>query len=319
MKQNIQNMLKTVCFITLLMGLLILASYIFEPKNNYKEFGMNEIEANGILGEKEETIDVVVVGDSETYSAISPMQLWEEHGMTSYVCGTSGQPMNLSLQFVETVFERQSPKVIIMETNAIYRKNDIGSFLLSRVESAFSIFQYHDRWKSITANDFGGKVNYTYTNDYKGYRYNAKIASSSKKDYMIQTDQTQTIPTANILCLNKIASLCEKNNATLLLVSTPSSKNWNYQKHNGIQEYADEKGLCYLDMNLINDEILINWKKDTRDKGDHLNYTGAKKVSNYLGNYLKDNYNLNDYRGQGEYSSWDKSLKKYKKLISKNM
>ena len=159
MKQNIQNMLKTVCFITLLMGLLILASYIFEPKNNYKEFGMNEIEANGILGEKEETIDVVVVGDSETYSAISPMQLWEEHGMTSYVCGTSGQPMNLSLQFVETVFERQSPKVIIMETNAIYRKNDIGSFLLSRVESAFSIFQYHDRWKSITANDFGGKVN----------------------------------------------------------------------------------------------------------------------------------------------------------------
>ena len=44
-----------------------------------------------IQREPQDSIDVIVLGDSLSYASISPMELWEEHGITGYVCGQSGQ------------------------------------------------------------------------------------------------------------------------------------------------------------------------------------------------------------------------------------
>ena len=41
--------------------------------------------------EPKDSLDVIIVGDSLTYSSVSPMQLWKAHGITSYVCGQWGQ------------------------------------------------------------------------------------------------------------------------------------------------------------------------------------------------------------------------------------
>ena len=68
-------------------------------------------------------------------------------------------------------------------------------------------------------------------------------------------------------------------------------------------------------MNLINDEIKIDWTKDTRDKGDHLNHTGAVKASEYLSRYLEESKLLSDHRNDNNYKSWNELYKRYLKQM----
>ena len=61
------------------------------------------------------------------------------------------------------------------------------------------------------------------------------------------------------------------------------------------------------------------WKKDTKDKGDHLNYYGAVKATDYMGNYLKNTKLFKDKSNDKNYSKWDKDLKKFEKKVKKEI
>ena len=84
--------------------------------------------------------------------------------------------------------------------------------------------------------------------------------------------------------------------------------------------YASNKNISYLDLNMYVEELGIDWKNDSRDGGDHLNYYGAVKVTDYMGDYL---YNLNilpNHKGDAKYSSWEKAYELYiNKILNKNI
>lgn len=304
-------------FAVFLIAILLAASFVFMPKNNMSEFGMEEAQANGILGEKENTIDVLVLGDSESYSAITPMQIWKDAGYTAYVCGTSAQSLNYTSVLLRRAFEKQQPKVVILETNAIYRKISSNQAVGTELANYFSVFQYHNRWKSLGLHDFTGKAKFTWTDDYKGYRYRTKVDPARQKEYMKPTDKAAGIPNLNIQYVREMKQFCDENGSRLVLVSTPSTVNWNFQRHNGIQKLANDIGCEYMDLNLMNDRIQIDWSKDTRDKGDHLNHFGAVKVSRFLSEYLKETGLLTDHREDPAYAKWNDSLKKYETAVEK--
>ena len=114
----------------------------------------------------------------------------------------------------------------------------------------------------------------------------------------------QDIPSANVMYFEKIVKLCEENNVKLVLISTPSMKNWSYSKHMGAKDLAEDNNVSFIDLNLGN-VLNINWNKETKDNGDHLNYNGAVKVSNYIGEYLKGLNIVTDHRNDSYYSSWN--------------
>ena len=64
-------------------------------------------------------------------------------------------------------------------------------------------------------------------------------------------------------------------------------------------------------MNLIK-EVNIDWANETKDDGDHLNHSGAKKVSAYIGKYLHETGLLTDKRNDNNYKSWNKANLMYK-------
>jgi len=54
---------------------------------------------------------------------------------------------------------------------------------------------------------------------------------------------------------------------------------------------------------------------DTYDAGLHLNLTGAEKMSDYLGSWLHENYDLTDYRYDTEYSqAWQSNIDFYESM-----
>ena len=313
-KRFLLHSCKAVVFILVILGLLFALSPVFMPKTNKD---LRDSSANGILAEPAGTIDVIIVGDSEAYCTFIPLQMWNDYGITSYVCGTPKQTLDYSEDFLRKAFKSQKPKVVVLETNAIFRKFSLSSALLIKADERFSIYRYHDRWKKLSLSDFSSDVDNDYIENDKGYRIDGSVKPGNVSGYMKPSDKKEKIPIKNKPYLKIIKELCEENGAQLMLVSTPSLKNWNSERHNTVAELAEEFGLEYIDMNTLKQDVPINWTNDTKDAGDHLNHIGAEKATAYFGNYLSSKNILEDHRNDPSYSDWNKAYSHFLVEIEK--
>lgn len=313
--KKFKNIVKSGIFFLILCLLIFVLSFVFAPKDNTSKSGMHQVEAHGILGEKENSIDVIFMGDSESYTSFSPFHMYDEYGFTSYVIGVSAQRIYNQYYYLKDALRTQNPQVVVIETNTLFRKYSVFNAIAGEANNLIPFFQYHDRWKKMSVRDFDLHKDYTYTDATKGFRVRKGIDSVENKDYMKKNKEKVEVPYLNEYYVKRIKELCESRGIKVLLVSSKSLKNWNYGRHQGMSEMAERLNIDYIDLNFV-DEIEIDWQKDTLDKGDHLNTSGALKVSSYMGDYLSKKYNLKDHKNDPYYSNWNIDLEKYKELIS---
>lgn len=319
MRINVKRLLSSLLFIALLIVLLIVSSLIFQPKNNYRKRASKDPMASGIYSEPADTIDAVFLGDSEAYCSFVPLKIWHDYGIATYVCGTTAQKLCYSVEILQNSFKNQNPEIVFLETNAIFRKFGRAEEMFQQAEKVMPILRYHDRWKVLSTADFSTKIEYTCIDRDKGYVYNASTQAADDKDYGIKSDEKAEILQKNINYVKEIKDFCDKNNARLVLVSTPSTKNWNYTKHNSIVDLADDLDVEYIDMNIPSSGVKIDWSKDSRDMGDHLNLRGALKATNCLGEYLHEQNMFEDKRQDPEYSQWNKSVDEFNKKTKNSL
>ena len=263
-----------------------------------------------VSAEKKNTIDMLVAGDSESYTSVSPMDLWDRAGIAAYDCGQPGQRIQETYYILKTAFRTQSPKLVLFETNTMFRDpgflKNVQLSLTEPLAYHFPVIKYHNAWKALFDGPGGLKKSY------KGFEIRDKVVSyEGDEEYMKETKDKAQIPEVVRIYMEKIKRLCEKNGADLLLVSAPSPKNYNYKKHNSLEEYARENNLPYVDLNMKFRDIGIDWKQDSYDRGDHLNISGARKVTAYIGQYLADNYDLPDRRNDDGWREWDNLAREY--------
>lgn len=313
--------LKPIIFTAGLFLLLYVLSNLFLPYNSIYAGPYKKI--NGVLKAPNGTIDYVVIGDSESSTSISPMEIWKKYGYAGFNCGIPGQRLQDTYYLLQQILTKQSPKVVLLETNAFYRDFNYSNALSGAVEEAaqnlFPVYEYHDNWKDFfnALHEIEKKPGKKHPKVYKGFHYNTTVKPYVGGPYVFKTNKVQEISDQPLLYLNKITKLCKENNIQLILYSTPAPLCWTYEKHNSAAAFAKANEIPYVDMNLHTKKIGINWSKDTRDKGNHLNFYGAKKVTDFMGVYLSENSNLPDHRNEAEYDSWNKDLKKYLVLKKK--
>lgn len=322
MKKHIINILKCICFAVLLVSLLLFSSFVVMPKDNSSTAGMHYLSAMGFLAEPENSMDVLFLGDSLVYAGISPVHMWKKYGFTSYDCAIPSEKFIYAKDFCEQFLEKQSPKLVFLETDVIFRDLKPEDLCAHLAESALSVFNYHDRWKHLSARDLDFNIDYTHIEPYRGYRPSTKIYAAKSNDYIKSTLETRSIKKTNLKYIEQVKQMCEEKGAELIIFSMPCQKNWNMKIHNGMQKKADELGLKYLDLNLVDSDLDANpvdctlgmdWQTDTRDGGEHLNSNGAAKVSDYLGKYIT-NYGVELGNRSGDnYATWEEA---YGKLVS---
>ena len=198
-----KQLVKSVSFLLILVLLLAAGSRLFLPKDNRSESGMEELAANGILGERDSSIDVLFIGDSEAVSSFSPMAMWNQHGFTSYVCATSGQPMNLSYYYLVRAFQKQTPKVVVLETDTLFQGITMDKSLLSDASLLLPIFQYHNRWKSLKPEDITSPISHTWTDPLKGYNHSSDVDPADASGYMASSDHVQEIESLSVTYLKR--------------------------------------------------------------------------------------------------------------------
>lgn len=318
-----RKIIRGVLFFIILLVLLIIANYITLPRNNSKKSGIFNENAWGFYAEPENSIDVFVIGNSDAYSAFSPLEIWHEFGMTSYVSGQGNIMMAESYNAYLEAVKKQKPKLVILETDSFFPNFDDNEIMINTfadtIYNAVPLFKYHDRWKYVTFEDIINPPDYTWRSYSKGQYVSAKIQAYvpalHKKE--IEFSDTDMDPFISFY-LDLLVKEVRDNGAEILFVRFPCDKSYVPEQHDIIQRYADENGIKFLDFDHDNELVDINWKKDTRDKGVHLNVYGARKVSSYMGTYIRNNYDIPDRSDDKELKKlWDKDYKTYCGVIKK--
>jgi hypothetical protein len=165
-----KQILRTVLFFLIFLLLFAFFTHLLVPKNNSPEAGIHDDWAKGFLAEPENTIDVLILGDSEVYSCVSPLVIWQEQGITSYSCGTSDQKLYQTESYLQRFFETQKPQIVLLETNILYRDYSTTSIIPHLFEEAFPLVRYHDRWKQLPGSDLTLGVD----EDTMAYTYHGK-------------------------------------------------------------------------------------------------------------------------------------------------
>ncbi len=300
---------KNVLFLVIL-GLLIYVPGLFLTSKfmskNHLANGKNGVHQK-LAVEPKNSLDVIVLGDSESYTSVSPMQLWRDYGFTVYAAGQPGAKLSETKEVLRTALKRQNPKVVMLETNSIFRfeipKNETQNYISEKAYKKLPLLKEHNAWKSPFM-ELRGKT-------YKGFAISSKVKPYAGGEYMMSTSKRMKLEADNIETLESIKKMCEDKGAKFVLYSAPSPKNYNFKKHNALTALAKNEGVDYIDMNMYVKELDIDWLKDTRDKGDHLNLAGAVKTTNFMGQYLAENYNLPDRRNDSCAERWNKLEKQY--------
>ena len=288
---------------------------------------------------EENNHDIIFLGDCEAYTSFSPIELYKEYGITSFVRGSSRQLIGQSYYILSETLKYEKPKLVILSVGGIINTNQIkeeyNRLILDKMKLSrekyelykyskmdkenfltylFPILRYHDRITSLNGDD----IKYLFKDEvvsHNGFLINQNV----KPLTVLHTKKNLSsyeINKENIKYLDKIRDLCKDNNITLILEKSPTAYPYWYSEYDKqIKDYAIKNNLDYY--NFLEMDTNIDYQTDTYDSGTHLNLNGAKKITRYFGNILKDKYGLQDHHSNDKINKeYEKKIERYEREIN---
>ena len=254
-------------FLIVILAVLYLLQKLLMPKY------MSDIPEGAMVEEyyRETTgHEVLFVGDCEVYENFSPITLYEDYGITSYIRGSAQQLTWQSYYLLEDALRYETPKVVVFNVLAMkynepqseaYNRmsidgmkmsaSKIGAIRASMTEEEhmldyiFPILRYHSRWSDLSSED----VKYMFHKDKVSHNgYYMRVDVRPAEDFPEPEKLSDyTLGDKAMEYLDRMRMLCEEKGIDLVLVKSPSLYPYWYDEWDEqIVNYAEKYGLDYF-------------------------------------------------------------------------
>lgn len=339
MKQNIKHLLSSIIVIGLLGVCICTLSSLVERKESkikYRDFF-----------EDPECYDVLFFGSSHTIDSIYPMELWHDYGIVSYNMGGHGNRIPTNYVILKEALNFSNPQLVVIDcfnivSDRMYSDSieqahlSLDAFPLtyekvadiheliqdSKLEKEFlwDFVTYHNRWDSLTLNDIHPNYNVE-----KGAEIYVAVAVPNEVA-PFSPDNKFEEETNGTKYLEKMIELCQEKEIEVLLTYLPfPSASTDQAEANRVADIAQKYNVKYI--NFLSLEDIVDFDTDCLDEASHLNPSGGRKVTDYLGDFITKNYKIenqtvdwaSDYKEHTDYKisliRQENELKNYLMLL----
>lgn len=303
----------------------------------------DSVRIKGFYLEPKDSLNMVTIGASETYTAIAPGLLWKEFGFTSYNYSVAGSPISIVKSQVKEILANQDPKVIVIEINgtlqddeyqinekrlrkyidnipwSVNKINTIKEIVPEDQQTEYFIpfLKYHSNWQSLDlciANFYlQSRMMLEGSSRLKGFQTISGAEQTKSKVIDVKGD-TSVLPLsekAEYYLRDLLQYLKDEGIDNVLFMRTPhriTKKSYPfYQRANEAEKIIKEYGFPYVNFETQKDEIGLSMIDDFYNN-HHLNLYGQKKFTNYFGNYMVEHYDLKDsVHLEKVIKEWDKT------------
>lgn len=268
----------------------------------------------GFYNEEKDQFEVMFFGPSHAYAAFSPLVIWEETGVKSYVFATQQQPLWATYTYIQEALKTQSPALVVLECRMAFGDREyyiegddkavsysyMDDIPLSRekVELAlrsapdlesrfgllFNFLMYHGRWKDLNRDDLTFRRSQA-RDPYKGFVMLSPQETPQPRPAVEGVTGTAPLLEKNQHWLEEIIRLCRDAGVELWIVKAPSNLEPEEKLLlNTVKATAERYNVPFHDFN--EDYDAIGLTEDMFYDAHHLDAVGATRFSRYFAGEL---------------------------------
>lgn len=295
-----------------------------------------------IVGLEQENVDMVYVGGSAAFVFWQPLKAWNDQGMTSYCYATNTIQAEGIKAYLEEARKSQDPKLFVVDARAFQYYSDEPDEMGIRTQADAMDWTSVSRYQLL--NDYFKHRNISEDTDILAYyldiakyhtntinleieaawrlKNNDEISKNKGWEWIDEyayleeptnfyAEERGELPENASETLHELLAYCRDEQLNVLFVVCPYYLTREDQtKYNTIGDIVESYGFNYLNANEHYDDMGIDFTTDFYNK-NHVNLFGAAKYTEFLENYIVQNYDLPDHRGDVDYASWDMDYQRF--------
>lgn len=340
MKKTIWNIICTLAVVCITVLILNYLTDLMERKSSDEKYHD--------FFQEEQDIDVLFMGTSHMMDGVFPMELYNDYGIVSYNFGNPSSQLATTYWVMENALDYTTPKLVVIDCFLLANRtksSDVYSFVhyaldafpmtTTKIKAIWDLSDdpildmaeaskeqsrntgekrtkigllwdysvYHSRWNELTEGDFN-----PYYSTEKGAI--AKVGvNPGTPPKMNATDKMTEGETVGVQYLRKMIEDCQKRGIQVLLTYLPFTANGSKQMEaKRAAAIAQEYNIGYI--NFLELDV-VNYKTDFFDENSHVNVSGARKITDYIGRYIREHYSVPDRRDEKTYEGWNQDYKEY--------
>lgn len=341
MNITFKRILGIILILAIVIGGICASSGVLERKDSWEKYAD--------FYSQEEDFDILFLGTSHVMNAIYPMELWNDYGYTSYNFGGHKNRIATSYWVLRNALDYTNPKLVVLDTHLAGKntkvcddfsylhqsfdsmplswtkvkalidllndpemderiakgKGDRGTEQRSYLGILWNYCVYHGRWSELTSDDYDPTPSVE-----KGAEMRINVTPGKLE--RIDSAEVLIEDTVGLEYIRKIVAECSNRGISVLLTYYPYPADEEEQiDANSVGVLAEELGVNYL--NFLDLDV-IDYETDCYDEASHLNPSGARKVTKYIGQYISENYDVENCHADELYQKWNSDYKKYCEL-----